>query len=37
MKYSELSPEEEKVIIHKGTEKPFSGKFYKHSDKGTYT
>jgi len=37
IKYSELSPEEEKVIIHKGTEKPFSGKFYKHSDEGTYT
>jgi peptide methionine sulfoxide reductase msrA/msrB len=35
-KYNELSPEEERVIIYKGTERPFTGKFYKHSGKGTY-
>jgi peptide methionine sulfoxide reductase msrA/msrB len=35
--YNRLSPEEERVIIHKGTERPFSGKFYKHFKKGVYT
>jgi peptide methionine sulfoxide reductase msrA/msrB len=32
-----LTPEEEQVIVHKGTERPFSGKYYKFSDDGTYT
>lgn len=36
MKYNMLTPEEKKVIINKGTEKPFSGKYYNHNDKGTY-
>jgi len=36
MKYNKLSPEEEKVIIYKGTEKPFTGKYYNHIEKGTY-
>ena len=36
MKYNKLSPEEEKVIIYKGTEKPFTGKYYNHKEKGTY-
>ncbi len=36
MAYHELSPEEERVIIHKGTEPPFSGEYYLHSEKGTY-
>ncbi|MBN8696984.1 MAG: peptide-methionine (R)-S-oxide reductase MsrB [Bacteroidetes bacterium] len=31
-----LSPEQYYVIRQKGTEAPFSGKFYKHTDKGTY-
>jgi peptide methionine sulfoxide reductase msrA/msrB len=35
--YRKLTPEEERVIVHKGTEPPFSGKFYKHFEKGTYT
>jgi peptide methionine sulfoxide reductase msrA/msrB len=34
---NELTPEEERVIVHKGTEPPFSGKFYKFKEKGTYT
>ena len=31
-----LTPEEKEVIIGKGTEKPFSGKYYKHKEKGVY-
>ncbi|MHC1706798.1 MAG: bifunctional methionine sulfoxide reductase B/A protein [Bacteroidales bacterium] len=36
MKFKTLSPEEEYVIVHKGTEKPFSGKFEDFYEKGTY-
>ncbi len=32
----QLTPEEESVIIHKGTEAPFTGRFYAFWDKGTY-
>jgi peptide methionine sulfoxide reductase msrA/msrB len=35
-KYKELSKKEEKVIIHKGTEPPFSGKYHAFWEKGTY-
>jgi methionine-R-sulfoxide reductase len=31
-----LSPEEERVIVHKGTEAPFTGRFHAHGEKGTY-
>ena len=31
-----LTEQEKKIIIHKGTEAPFTGKFYKHEEKGTY-
>jgi len=37
MKLNKLTPEEERVIVHKGTEKPFSGKYNKFSEKGIYT
>jgi peptide methionine sulfoxide reductase msrA/msrB len=37
MKYNKLTPEEERVIIHKGTETPFTGKYYKFDSAGTYT
>ncbi|HUT78778.1 MAG TPA: bifunctional methionine sulfoxide reductase B/A protein [Polyangia bacterium] len=33
----QLTPEEERVIAHKGTEAPFSGEYLKHSEDGTYT
>lgn len=36
MKYNKLTLEEEQVIIHKGTEQPFSGKYNDHKAKGTY-
>ncbi len=32
-----LSPAEEKVILHKGTEPPFSGKYYHFNGDGTYS
>ena len=34
--YNKLTPNEEKVIVHKATELPFSGKYDKHWNKGTY-
>ncbi len=37
MKYNELTPEEERVIVHKGTERPFTGAYYESKEKGTYT
>ena len=37
MDYNKLTPAEERVIINKGTEMPYTGEFYKHSEKGTYT
>ncbi|MBI5021450.1 MAG: methionine-R-sulfoxide reductase [Ignavibacteriales bacterium] len=36
MNYNKLTPEEEKIIIHKGTEYPFTGKYTNHKEKGTY-
>jgi len=31
-----LTPEEERVIVHKGTEPPFSGKYFALEEKGAY-
>lgn len=31
-----LTPEERRILISKGTEAPFSGKYYKTTDAGTY-
>lgn len=36
MAYNKLSPEEERVIVHKGTEPPFSGEYVSHKEAGTY-
>lgn len=35
-KYRKLTNEEESVILHKGTEMPFTGKYYAFWEKGTY-
>jgi peptide methionine sulfoxide reductase msrA/msrB len=35
--YKKLTPEEQRVIINKGTERPFTGKYDKHYEKGVYT
>jgi peptide methionine sulfoxide reductase msrA/msrB len=37
VKYNDLTPDEERVLIHKGTEVPFSGEYYVHNEDGTYT
>ncbi len=37
MKFNKLTEEEERVIVNKGTEAPFTGKYYKHKEAGVYT
>lgn len=36
MKLNKLSPEEENIIIYKGTEAPFTGKYDDFFEEGTY-
>lgn len=36
MEFKKLTKEEERVIIHKGTEAPYTGEYYKNKEKGTY-
>lgn len=36
MKLNKLTPGEERIIVHKGTEPPFSGEYDKLFEKGVY-
>src|SRR3989338_6399381 len=36
MTYNQLTPEEEAVMVNKGTEVPYSGKYEKNFDEGYY-
>ncbi len=36
MELQKLTPEEEEVIVHKGTERPFSGEYETNFKAGTY-
>jgi peptide methionine sulfoxide reductase msrA/msrB len=36
MQYNKLTPEEERIIIHKGTEAPYTGEYINNKRKGVY-
>ncbi len=36
MEYKKLTQEEEQVIVHKGTERPYTGKYYSNKKSGIY-
>ena len=36
MNYNRLTSDEEKIIVYKGTENPFTGAYYNHFEKGIY-
>ena len=35
-KFNDLTPEEERIIVHKGTEMPFSGEYNNFHEQGTF-
>jgi peptide methionine sulfoxide reductase msrA/msrB len=37
MKFNQLTPEEANVILHKGTERPYTGEYVNYKEDGTYT
>jgi methionine-R-sulfoxide reductase len=36
VEYNKLTKDEERIIVHRGTELPFSGKYNDHWERGTY-
>lgn len=36
MEFNKLTPEEERVILHKGTEMPYRGEYTDNKESGTY-
>jgi len=36
VKYNELTPQEQDVLLHKATDRPFTGDYYEKTDKGVY-
>ena len=36
MKINKLNAEEQRVILNKGTERPFTGEYYNHKEDGMY-
>jgi peptide methionine sulfoxide reductase msrA/msrB len=36
MEYNKLTPQEERVLMHKATDAPYTGEYYKKKDAGTY-
>ena len=36
MNYKNLTPEEERIIVHKGTERPYSGQYNDFYETGVY-